>query len=145
MTKLIFLKWLMHWCYKSEVAQSCLTLWDPVDCSLPGSSIHGTVQARLLEWVAISFSNAWKWKVKVKWLSPVGFLETAWTVAYQAPPSMGLSRHEYWSGVPFPFTTSATLSANPLGWPSLHLPCNSSLKRNSHPGKIPIFQRAGQC
>ena len=43
---------------ESEVAQSCPTLCDPMDCSLPGSSIHGIFQARVLEWVAISFSNA---------------------------------------------------------------------------------------
>ena len=46
--------------------QSCLTLFDPMDCSLPGFSVPGILQARTLEWVAISFSNAGKWKVKVK-------------------------------------------------------------------------------
>ena len=60
------------------------------------------LQARTLEWVAISFSNAWKWKVKVKSLSHVGLLVTQWTAAYQAPPSMGFSRQEYWIGVPLP-------------------------------------------
>ena len=80
--------------------QSCLTLCDPMDCSLPGCSIHGILQARTLEWVAISFSSAWKWKVKVKSLSHVRLLVTPWTAAYQAPPSMGFSRQEYWSGVP---------------------------------------------
>ena len=55
-----------------------------------------------LERVAISFSNAWKWKVKVKSLSRVQLLATPWTAAYQAPPSMGFSRQEYWSGVPLP-------------------------------------------
>ena len=54
------------------------------------------------EWVAISFSNAWKWKVKVKSLSRVRLLATPQTAAYQAPPSMGFSRQEYWSGVPLP-------------------------------------------
>ena len=82
--------------------QSCLTLCDPIDGSPPGSAIPGILQARTLEWVAISFSNAWKWKVKVKSLSPVGFFTTPWTAAYQAPPSMGFSRQEYWSGVPLP-------------------------------------------
>ena len=82
--------------------QSCLTLCKPTDGSPPGSSIHGIFQARRLEWVAISFSNAWKWKVKVKSLSRVRVLATPWTAAYQAPPSMGLSRQEYWSGVPLP-------------------------------------------
>ena len=80
--------------------QSCPTLCDPMDCSLPGFSVHGILQARTLEWVAISFSNAWKWKVKVKSLSRVRLLGTPWTVAYQAPLSMGFSRQEYWSGVP---------------------------------------------
>ena len=73
-----------------------------MDCSLPGFSVHGILQARTLEWVAISFSNAWKWKVKVKSLSHVQLLVTPWTSAYQAPPSMGFSRQQYWSGVPFP-------------------------------------------
>ena len=75
--------------------QSCPTLCDHTDCSPPGSSIHGIFQARVLEWVAISFSNAWKWKVKVKSLSRVRLLATPRTAAYQAPPSMGFSRQEY--------------------------------------------------
>ena len=82
--------------------QSCPTLCDPIDGSPPGSPIPGILQARTLEWVAISFSNAWKWKVKVKSLSPVRLFETPWTAAHQAPPSMGFSRQEYWSGVPLP-------------------------------------------
>ena len=77
------------------------TLCDPRDGSPPGSPVPGILQARTLEWVAISFSNAWKWKVKVKTLSRIRFLATPWTVAHQAPPSMGFSRQEYWSGVPF--------------------------------------------
>ena len=82
--------------------QSCLTLWDPIDSSPPGSPIPGILQARTLEWVAISFSNAWKWIVKVKSLSHAQLLVTPWTAAHQAPPSMGFSRPEYWSGVPLP-------------------------------------------
>ena len=82
--------------------QSCPTLWDPIDGSPPGSPIPRILQARTLEWVAISFSSAWKWKVKVKSLSCVRLLVTPWTAAYQAPPSMGFSRQEYWSGVPVP-------------------------------------------
>ena len=82
--------------------QSCLTLCNPINGSPTGSSIPGILQARILEWVAISFSNAWKWKVKVKSLSRVLLLATPWTAAYQAPPSMGFSRQEYWSGVPLP-------------------------------------------
>ena len=75
--------------------QSCPTLCDPIDGSPPGSSVSGILQARTLEWVAISFFNAWKWKVKVKSLSHVRLLATSWTAAYQAPPSMGFSRQEY--------------------------------------------------
>ena len=82
--------------------QSCPTLCDPIDGSPPGSPIPGILQARTLEWVAISFSNAWKWKVKGKSLSRVWLLATPWTAAYQAPPSMGFSRQKYWSGVPLP-------------------------------------------
>ena len=83
--------------------QSCPTLCDPIDGSPPGSPIPGILQARTLEWVAISFSNAWKWKVKVKLLSRVRLLVTPWTAAYQAPPSMGFSRQEYFP-LPSPFS-----------------------------------------
>ena len=82
--------------------QSCPTLCDPGDSSLPGSPFPGILQARTLEWVAICFSNAWKWKVKVKSLSRARPLTTPWTAAYEASPSMGISRQEYWSGVPSP-------------------------------------------
>ena len=82
--------------------QSCPTLWDPIDGSPPGSPVPGILQATTLEWVAISFSNAWKWKVKVKSLSRVRLLATPWTAAHQAPRSVGFSRQEYWSGVPLP-------------------------------------------
>ena len=88
--------------------QSCPTLCDPIDSSPPGFRVPGILQARTLEWVAISFSNAWKWKVKVKSLSRVPLFETPWTAAYQAPPSMGFSRQEHWSGVPLPSPLSAT-------------------------------------
>ena len=81
--------------------QSCPTLCDPIDSSLPGSPIPGILQARALEWVAISFSNAWKWKVKVKSLSRVRLLATPWTAAFQAPLSMEFSRQEYWRIQPF--------------------------------------------
>ena len=80
--------------------QLCPTLCDPRDGSPAGSPVPGILQARTLEWVAIFFSNAWKWKVKVKSLSRVRFLATPWTAAYQAAPSMGFSRQEYWSGLP---------------------------------------------
>ena len=82
--------------------QSCPTLCDPIDGNAPGSPIPGILQARTLEWVAISFSSAWKWKVKGKSLSRVQLFATQWTAAYQAPPSMEFSRQEYWSGVPLP-------------------------------------------
>ena len=82
--------------------QLCPTLCDPKDGSPPGSPVPGILQARTLEWVAISFSSAWEWKVKVKSLSRVRLLATPWTAAYQAPPSMGFSRQEYWSGLPLP-------------------------------------------
>ena len=82
--------------------QSCPTLCDPIDGHPPGSPVPGILQARTLEWVVISFSKAWKWKVKVKSLSCVQLLATPWTAAYQVPPSMGFSRQEYWSGLPLP-------------------------------------------
>jgi len=95
--------------------QLCPTLCNPIDGSSPSSPIPGILQARTPEWVAISFSNAWKWKVKVKWtldwvntLSRVRLFATPWTTAYQAPPSMGFSRQEYWSGVPLPSPPLAT-------------------------------------
>ena len=104
-------KWsiLFIWCSGSWVIaaaakslQSCLTLCDPIDGSPPGSPIPGILQARTLEWVAISFSNAWKWKVKMKSLSHVRLLAIPRTAAHQAPPSMVFSRQKYWSGMPLP-------------------------------------------
>ena len=104
-----------HFCCQSQVVgpqvtynffpapkslQSCPTLCDPIDGSPRGSPIPGILQARILEWVAISFSNAWKWKVKGKSLSHIWLLATPWTAAYQAPLPMGFSRQEYWSGLP---------------------------------------------
>ena len=83
--------------------QSCPTLCNPIDGSPPGSPVPGILQARTLEWAAISFSNAWKWKVKVKSFSRVQLLATPWTAAYQASPSMGFSRQEYWSGLPLTY------------------------------------------
>ena len=92
--------------------QSCPTLCDPTDSSPRGSPIPGILQARTLKWVAISFSNAGKWKVKVKSLSRVRLLATPWTAAYQAPPSMGFSRQEYWSGLPLPSPAKSTAYLN---------------------------------
>ena len=90
----------------AKLVQSCPTLCDPIDGSPPGFPVPEILQARTLEWVAISFSNMWKWKVKVKLLSRVQLLVTPWTAAYQAPLSMGFSRQEYWSGCPLPSPTS---------------------------------------
>ena len=94
----------LDWCITAteKSLQSCPTLCNPRDGSPPGSPVPGTLQARTLEWVAISFSNAGKWKVKGKSLSRVRLLVTPWTAAYQVLPSMGFSRQEYWSGMPLP-------------------------------------------
>ena len=106
---LLWLAWLRlhahswtNWCRHAAAKslQSCPTLCDPIDGSPPGFPVPGILLTRTLEWVVISFSNAWKWKVKS--LSRVRLLATPWTAAYQAPPSMGFSRQEYWNGVPLP-------------------------------------------
>ena len=112
-----------HAAAAAKLLQSCPTLCDPRDGSPPGSPVPGILQARTLEWVAIFFSNAWKWKVKVKPLSRVRLLVTLWTAAYQALPSMGFARHEYWSGVPSP-------SPRVTMWPS-----------NSTPRFIPVHSQ----
>ena len=104
---------LPHAAAPAKSLQSCPTLCDPIDGSPPGSPVPGIVQARTLEWVAISFSNAWKWKVKVKSLSRLRLFATPWTAAYQAPLSMGFSRQGYWSGVPLP---SPLFLMNPHLW-----------------------------
>ena len=88
---------------------------DPIDSSPPGSPVPGILQARTLEWVVICFSSAWKWKVRVKSLSRVHLLATPWTAAYLAPPSMGFSRQECWSGVPLPSPCICTVDHNYLG------------------------------
>ena len=93
--------------------QSCPSLCDPIDGSPPGSPVPGILQARTLEPVAISFSNAWKWKVKS--LSHVQLFATPWTAACQAPPSMEFSRQEYWSGVPLPSLTKG-ISFVQMNW-----------------------------
>ena len=96
----------------ARLLQSCPTLCDPMNGSPPGSPVPGILQARTLEWVAVSFSNAWKWKVKLKLLIHVRLLATPWTAAYQAPPSMGFSRQEYWSGVPLHSPLSSWVAQN---------------------------------
>ena len=123
-----YLFYILLWKWKSLTAkslQSCSTLCDPIDRSPPGSPVPGILQARTLEWVAISFSNAWKWKVKGKSLSRVRLLETPWTAAHQAPPSMGFSRQEYWSGVPLPSPESLSVVSNSLPPQGLYSPWNS--------------------
>ena len=104
----------IHTTATAKSLQSCPTLCDPIDGSPPGSVIPGILQARTLEWVAISLSNAWKWKVKVKSLSRVRLLATPWTAAYQAPLAMGFSRQEYWSGVPLSSLQYILLPINSL-------------------------------
>ena len=99
---IIFVSFPTYAAAAAKSLQLCLTLCDPMDGSPPGSPVPGILQARTLEWVAISFCNAWKWKVKVKTLSHIWLLATPWTAAYQAPPSMRFSRQKYWSGVPLP-------------------------------------------
>ena len=91
--------------------QSCPTLCDPIEGNPPGSPVHGILRARRLVWVAVSFSNAWKWKMKATSLSRVRLFATPWTAAHPAPPSMGFSRQEHWSGVPLP---------SPLHYVTLH-------------------------
>ena len=112
--------------------QSCPTLCDPIDVSPPGSRVPGILQARTPEWVAISFSNAWKWKGKVKSLSPVRPSATPWTAAFQAPPSMRFSRQEYWSGVPLP---SPYKRSNPtFSCSVMTSPTQGSILRKHHIG-----------
>ena len=86
----------------AKLLQLCPTLCDPINNSPPVSPIPGILQAKVQEWVAISSSNAWKWKEKVKSHSRVRLIAPPKTAAYQSPPSMGFSRQEYWSGVPLP-------------------------------------------
>ena len=104
-------------CY-AKALQSCPTLCDPIDGSPPGSLVPGILQARTLMWVVLSFSNAWKGKVKVKSLSCVQPLATPWTAAHQAPPSMGFSRQENWSRVPLPSPSSGTMPTQ-MHWSEL--------------------------
>jgi len=90
--------------------QSCPTLHDSINSNPPGSPIPGILQARTLEWVAISFSNSWKWKVRMKSFSRIWLLATPWTAVYQAPPCMGFSRQENWSGLPLGVNISLSCS-----------------------------------
>ena len=104
----------------------------PIDGSLPGSPVPGILQVRILDWDAISFSNAWKWKVKVKPLSPVWLLATPWTAAYQASPSMGFSRQEYWSGLPLPSNIITVLLEK--AWSLSSISMSKMLEKSDWPG-----------
>ena len=106
--------------------QSCPTLCDPLDGSPPGSPVPGILKARTPEWVTISFSNAWQWKVKVKSFSCVRPSATPRTAAFQAPPSMGFSRQESWSGVPLPAQLCPTL-CDPMDCSTPGLPVHHQL------------------
>ena len=128
--------WIHHGC-TAKLLQSCPTLCDPIEGSPPGSIVPGILQARTLEWVAISFSSAWKWKVKVQLLSHVRLFATPWTSAHQAPRPMGFSRQEYWSGVPLPSPPqvyTCSQSWTPLPSPSpYHLSWSSQCTSPKHP------------
>ena len=124
--------------------QSCPTLCDRIDSSPPGAPIPGILQARILEWVAISFSNAWKWKVRVKSLSRVWLLATPRTAAHQAPPSMGFSRLQYRSNcrgtqTPSPLQIGClaaplrALPQHPLPAPLPEVPCLQQFVPNVFP------------
>ena len=114
------------------------TLCDPIDSSPPGLPIPGVLQARTLEWVAVSSSNAWNRKVKVKSLSRVWLFATPRTAAYQAPPSTGFSRQEYWSGVPLPSPFSCLLLAK---WTIVLHPRNNEVTQLSSVEAQPGTQR----
>ena len=130
----------------AELLQSCPTLCDPIDSSPPGSPVPEILQARTLEWVAISFSNAWKWKVKVKSLSRVRLLATPWTAAHQAPPSMGFSRREYWSGVPLPSPVTCLVAIYCIQQRTQICAPGQSLRNSKHgASSCPHPGEAGQC
>ena len=142
---ILFLNFFLSWsAAAAKSLQLCPTVCDPRDGSPPGFPVPGILQARTLEWVAISFSNAWKWKVKVKSLSRARLSATPWTAAHQAPPSMGFSRQEYWSGVPSPnvilFAYLLAVCLFPLKLHESHSPCLPQMPR-SIPGRIVDAQR----
>ena len=124
----------------AKLLQSCPTLCDPIDSSPPGSPVPGILQARTLEWVAISLSNAWKWKVKVKSLSRVWLLATRWTAAYQAPLSMGFSKLEYCSGLPLP---SPKESWVPMNWCFWIVVLEKTLESSLDCKEIPLVHPKG--
>ena len=123
--------------------QSCPTLCNPIDGSPPGSPGAGILQAKTLEWVAISFSNAWKWKVKMKLLSHVRLFTTPWTAAHQAPLSLGFSRQEYWSGVPLPSPCSIWGNWKSHRGPTVSNKCSSKFVLTSFPQPVSICRLPG--
>ena len=115
--------------------QSCPPLCDPIDGSPPCSAVPGILQARTLEWVAIPFSNAWKWKVNVKSLSRVRLLATPWTAVYQAPLSMGFSRQDYWNRLPRSIKQWELTQRKPLEYKTWHHPatlCRTPHSKQAH-------------
>ena len=131
-----FLKECLHlhlWAAAAKLLQSCPTLCNPIEGSPPGSPVPGILQARTREWVAISFSNAWKWKVEVRSLSCVWLFAIPWTAAYQAPPSMGFSRREYWSGVPLRYWSMILFT-----WVSIRFCVRIMLDSNNNLGSSPL-------
>ena len=126
--------WLCAAAAAAKSPQSCLTLGDLIDGSPPGFPVPGILPARTLEWVAVSFSNAWKRKVKVKLLSRVQPSATPWPAAFQAPPSMGLSRQESQSGVPLPSPLYKWASSK-----SAHLCCEG------HPIFVILVGKSALC
>ena len=135
----------VYYAAAAKSLQSCPTLCDPIDSSPQGSPVPGILQARTLEWVAISFSNAWKWKVKVKLLSRVRPSATPSTAAFQAPLSMGFSRHKYWSGVPLPSPRNSTFKVYTQKTHTFaelgYLPPRPSFQRLSAAQKHPVTQQ----
>ena len=117
---------------RSEVTQSCPTPCDPMDYRLQGSSVHGIFQARVLEWVAISSSNAWKWKVKVKSLSRVRLLATPWTAAYgSSAHGIFQARVLEWGAIAFSIKW-VYLSFSPLFFASLLFTAICKSSSDSH-------------
>ena len=125
--------------------QSCPTLCDPLDSSPPGSAVPGIFQARTLEWVAISFSNAWKWKVKVKSLSYVWLFATPWTAAHQAPLPMGFSRQEYWSQLPLPSPMRHWLCTKSHWVPTERLHWGPTLTATQDTGQMEVLPTPRFC
>ena len=117
---------------------SGVRLCDPIDDSPPGSAVPEILQARTLEWVAISFSNEWKWKVQVKSLSRVWLFATPWTAAYQAPPSMGFARQEYWSEEPL--ASWLWLYSNSLSYNTRVFPLWAQLPFKAHGLPLPLYK-----